>query len=276
MTAKRFLLSMLVLLLLVALGSGVALTQQSQSGQATVKISNICQESTLSISQLLLSGPSFKSLKIISGVALKPGGSASFNFNVSGTPTALTVVGAVDQRSFTSTFSPLALGSSQQDQSHCLQIFVTASGTGGQQPPPSQGKNGIVPGESLAQVQQLLQLRGIAIRTEGSQNKPKLSDVNDPMLLRALPPLNAQLIFVSSGTLTLRSLIAWDRPSTDLDLLVFGIGGSFCFQLNPAGILGEFCDRVPFGPVVSPIGVFAVLVINWSPVTQAFVLSLAG
>jgi hypothetical protein len=273
MTVKRLSLVALVLLLTVALGAGVAETQQSQ-GQATVQVTNNCDRGTLSLSQLVLSGPSTKSIQIVIGVALQPGQSKSFDFTINETPTQLLVVGAVDQRSFNSVFSPLTIGKAQTDQANCLQVLVTFGG--GTQPPPEGGKNGITPGEGVDQLLLTLQAHGVSVHQQGSQSKPKLGDAHDPMLLNALPPLSAQLIWVSSSSGTLSSVLTWDQPLVDLDLIVIGIGGSFCFALTPPGILAETCDRVPFGPVVSPIGVFAVFIINWSPSTQAFVLSLAG
>lgn len=275
MIVKRFSLVALVLLLTVALGAGVAVTQQSQ-GQATVQVTNICDRSTLNLAQLILIGQSTKSIQIVFGVSLKAGESKTFDFTINETPTQLQVVGMVDQRAFTSLFSPLTIGSPQTDKENCLQVLVNVSGTGTGQPPTQGGKNGINPGQSFDQVLQTLQASGFTVSTEGSQTKPKLSDANDPMLIRALPPLNAQLLFVASATLTLRSVITWDRPAVDLDLIVIGIAGSFCFQLSGSGILAETCDRAPSGPVFSPLGVFAVFIINWSPSTQAFVLSLAG
>lgn len=274
MTAKRLLSVALVLLLSVALGAGVAVTQQSQ-GQATVGVMNICDRSTLSLAQLILIGQSTKSIQIVFGVSLKAGESKTFDFTINETPTQLQVVGTVDGRAFTSLFSPLTIGSPQTDKENCLQVLVNFSGAGTGQPP-TGGKNGLTPGQSFDQVLQTLQTSGFTVSTEGSQTKPKLSDANDPMLIRALPPLNAQLLFVASATLTLRSVITWDRPAVDLDLIVIGIAGSFCFQLSGSGILAETCDRAPSGPVFSALGVFAVFIINWSPSTQAFVLSLAG
>jgi len=275
MIIKRLSLVALVLLLALTLGVGVAVTQQQTQSQATVQITNTCSQSTLTISAIVLAGPSSKSTQLVFGVALKPGDSKTFTLNVVETPTMLQVAGAVDQRSFVSTFSPLAIGSPQTDRENCLQVLVNVSGGTGQ-PPTQGGKSGLTAGQTADQVLQQLQLGGLSVRQQGSQSKPKLSDANDPLLLNALSPLSAQLIWVSSSSGTLSSVLTWDQPAVDLDLIVIGIAGTGCFELNPAGILAEICDRAPFGPVISPLGVFAVFIINWSASTQAFVLSLAG
>jgi len=269
MRGRFFFLSSLILLLGLGLVSSSSGASADQQVEVTISFTNVCESATLTIQQIVLSAG--KSIDItFTSLPVRPGETVDFTRQLAFTPQRLGLSGTLDGQPFSVAFEPLPVGTPVRDQGEvggCLEVLVTLSGGPEEQP----GKKPISEGQSLQQVLQLLQLRGVSIRTEGSQTKPKLSDVSDPMLLRAIPGFSAQLIWVSSPG-TLRSVIAWDDPSVDLDLLVFGFGA--CFQLTPPGVLAEVCDRAPFGPV--PGTIFAVLVINWSPVPQAYVLSLSS
>jgi hypothetical protein len=254
----------------LGLASGSALTQQEVD--VTLSFTNVCQDSTLTVNQIILSAG--RSLDItITAAQIRPGQTVEFRRTLGFTPSRLDVKGSVDGQGFEVAFDPLQFNTPLRDQGEangCLQVVVSISGGETQPPPPPTGTKPIIPGQSLDQVLGTLQAMGLSIRTEGSQADPKLGDVSDPMLLRAIPGFSAQLLWVAAPG-TLRSVITWDNPAVDLDLLVFGFGA--CFQLSPAGVLAEICDRAPSGPV--PGVIFGVLVINWSPTTQAFVLSLS-
>jgi hypothetical protein len=269
MRAKSLLVVGLIALLGSGLASSNALTQQQQV-QLTVSISNVCRENTLTITLIQFSSSNNLDVNI-TVIQINPGETKDFAKTLAFTPTALTISGAVGQTAFKVTFDPLKLNTTLTDNGEargCLQLIVK-TGTGGTTPPPT-GQKPIAEGQSLNQVLAAIQGMGVSVSQEGSESNPKLPNVNDPMLLRVISGFSAQLLFVTAPG-TLRSVITWDRPAVDLDLLVFGFG--FCFQLNPAGVLAEICDRAPFGPV--PGVVFAVLIINWSATPTAYVLSLS-
>lgn len=269
MMFKRLLAVGVVVLVGLGLASGSAWTQQEVD--VTLSFTNVCQDATLTLNQIILSAG--RSLDItITSVQLRPGQTVEFTRTLGFTPSRLDVKGSVDGQGFEVTFDPLQFNTPLRDEGEangCLQVVVSASG-GETQPPPTTGTKPIVPGQSLDQVLGALQSLGMSIRTEGSQTNPKLGDVSDPMLLRAIPGLSAQLLWVAAPG-TLRSVVAWDNPAVDLDLLVFGFGA--CFQLSPPGVLAEVCDRAPSGPVSGVV--FGILVINWSSTAQAFVLALS-
>ena len=272
MRAKNFLAVGLIALLISGFVTSSALTQQQQI-QVTVSVSNICKENVLTIQIIQLSnGNSLDLQTFIPGEQIKPGEMKDFMRTLAFTPNRLTMRGVIDQTGFSVTFDPLTLNTAVRDQGEakgCLQVIVKTSNTGGgTTQPPSQKP--VAPGQSLNQVLSALQGLGLSVRTEGSQSNPKFPDVNDPMLLRSIGGFSVQLLFVSAPG-TLRSVITWDQPTVDLDLIVLGFG--FCFQLNPPGLLAETCDRAPFGPV--PGTVFAVIIINWSATAQAYVPSLS-
>lgn len=145
----------------------------------------------------------------------------------------------------------------------------------GEEGPPTPSEKPYYEGQDLDSVEATLESAGVEVRRKGSRTEPGFNfDPDDPMLIGSLMPFQATLLFVASPTGTLRTVLTWDRSTVDLDLIVFGIGGTWCFQTAPAGILSELCDRPPAGPVFSPIGVFAVFIINWfSPTSQAYVLA---
>lgn len=267
----------------IALGfvlvSGGALTQQSQGQKTTISFTNVCQDRQVTITQIVLTDG--RSIDIsFTQLSLAPGQTQKVEKNLRFRPTRMGLGGAIDGQEFSLTIDPLPLNQTftPEGAGGCLQILVEISGA--QQPP--TGEKPIAPGQNLQQVLNTLQARGIrADRIEGSQTSPKLGDVADPMLLRAIPGASLQLLWVSSGTGTLRSVITWDSPSVDLDLIVFGIPGGACFQLNGPGILSELCDRPAdalHGPLGGPVAgvVFAVLIINWSGTPQPYVLSLSS
>ncbi len=272
MRTKNILLVGLVALLVSGLVTSSALTQQ-QKIEVTVSISNVCSQNVLTIQLIQLSsGTSIDLQTFLPGEQIRPGETKDFTRTLAFTPSRMTIRGLIDETGFSVTFDPLALNATLRDNGEargCLQVIVKTAGGGTTQPP--TGQKPIAEGQSLEQVLGALQGLGVSVSQEGSQANPKFPNVDDPIFLRAIGGFSAQLLFVSSPG-TLRSVITWGSPAVDLDLIVIGFG--FCFQLNPAGILAETCDRAPFGPV--PGAVFAVIIINWSAVPQAYVLSLSS
>ncbi len=270
MRSKRLLTAGLVVILALTLASSGAQTQQQQL-EAIVSIQNICQQGTLVIQviQLTLNGTPLATQFLLPGKQINPGETASFSLKVSAAPNDLAISGTLNNQSFAFKVDQLELNQPVTDREHCLQVVVSLSG---QQPGQQPGQKPIQEGQSLDQVLQSLQALGIPISQEGSQASPKLPNLSDPMLLRVISGFSAQLLFVSAPG-SLRAVITWDRPTVDLDLIVIGLPGGFCFQLTPPGVLAEICDRAPFGPVLGVV--FAVVIINWSATPTAYVLSLS-
>lgn len=258
---------------LVGLGlvSGGALTQ-SQTVEVQLTFRNVCEQPTLTIQQIALTAGRSLDLSLVN-ITIPPGGSARFERRIGFVPARLTLSGQIDGRTFSVEFEPLPTDKPARDPGAaggCLEVFAVIEGGGPSSPQPPPGQKPIFEGQSLQQVLSALQAQGFQIRQEGSEANPKLRDLRDPMFLRAIPAFNAQVLWVSAPG-TLRAVIAWDNPVVDLDLLVFGFGA--CFQLTPPGVLAELCDRAPSAPV--PGIVFAVVIINWSLLPQAYVLSLS-
>ena len=197
-------------------------------------------------------------------------------------PTSLTVVGSLADVSFRAIFDPVQLnvtvGTDPNTAGGCLQILVVDSaqddddngGSPTPQPIDPDTSKPVVEGQTLNDVLGTLGANGFPVSIDGSESNPKLGNVGDPILLRAIDGFSAQVVWVSAPG-SLRSVITWDNPNVDLDLLVFGLGA--CFQLNGTGILAELCDRPFSGPVVG--NSFAVVIINWTATPQSYTLSLS-
>ena len=280
MQARGWLRLSVLLLLGIGLVAGSALSQSSRQSQTTtVAFTNVCSQQTIVINQVMLTDG--RSLDItLQEITLEPGQSSELSKDLSFTPTRLGLGGTINGQEFSFTVDPLPLNEtfSPNQAQGCLEINVEAPG-GGAQIPPERDKP-IAQGDNLQTVLNTLSLNGIqSHRVEGSQSNPKLNDLNDPMFLRAIPGSSFQLVWVSSGAGQLRSVVTWDNPSVDLDLIVFGNAGA-CFQLNGPGILSELCDRAAgtaHGPIGGPVAgnVFAVLIVNWTSQMQPYVLSLS-
>ena len=275
---KAFKFGALALLAVVFLYSGSALTQ-SESQPFEIQLTNVCSQGVISLNLISLEveGSPFPIQATVTNVQIQPGQTITQNGTTTVTPTRLRVLGSFNGESFAATFEPLQFNVALNDTSvagGCLQALVQFNASndgGGTTQPPTTGTKPIVSGQTLDQVIASLSANGIPLDVDGSQANPKIGNVDDPQLLRLATAFSAQLIWVSAPG-QLRSVINWDNPNVDLDLLVFGLGA--CFQLNGTGLLAETCDRAPFGPVVG--NVFAVIVINWSAANQAFVLSLSS
>ena len=285
MKLKRITAIIVLVAVVTALTAGVAYTQNSRS--FVVTLTNICSAGTLSVSQVIMEIAG-TSTTANTPFLLPPGGAANVTFNFNSTaaipdPTSVTVLGALADITFRAIFEPIVLGQSQATDPNtaggCLQMVVVDStsdnggddgGTPTPQPIDPDTSKPVVEGQTLNDVLATLGGSGFPVSIDGSEANPKLGNVGDPILLRAIDGFSAQVVWVSAPG-TLRSVITWDNPNVDLDLLVFGLGA--CFQLNGTGILAELCDRPFSGPVVG--NSFAVVIINWTATPQSYTLSLS-
>jgi len=275
--ARLFVVAAVALLVIATTGY-----TQTNTRIFTATISNICSSGVIAVSQSVLENEGFQDIAT-GAFTLSPGGTVQANFTYQSTgnipvPSTYTVLGSFNGQEFRAIFQPVVLNqpvtTSAQIAGGCLQVLFVEQGQdddGSPTPQPTDpDSKPIVGGESLEQTLNTLQANGFQVTQDGSESSPKLSNVNDPILLRGINAFSAQVVWVSAPGL-LRTVITWDNPTTDLDLLVFGI--SACFQLNPAGFLAELCDRAPQGPVTG--AVFAVVVINWSASSQQYTMSLS-
>ena len=275
---KSLKLGALTVASVLLLFSSSALTQ-SESQPFEIQLTNVCSQGTLIVNTISLEaeGAILPIQLTVTNVQIQPGQTVTQSGSTTVTPTRLRVLGTFNGENYAATFDPLQFNTALNDTSvagGCLQALVEFAGSndgGGTTQPPTTGTKPVVSGQTLDQVIASLAGSGIPLDIDGSQANPKIGNVDDPQLLRLATAFSAQLIWVSAPG-QLRSVINWDNPNVDLDLLVFGLGA--CFQLNGTGLLAETCDRAPFGPV--PGNVFAVIVINWSAANQAFVLSLSS
>jgi hypothetical protein len=266
---KKLSLTILFVAMLVA---GFSQTQAQSTITFTAVVSNVCSQASFSISTIFLFVGFFPTFvdTHVPNLTLLPGQTYSVNGSTSTTPTQLTITGSYNSSAFTASFTPFAFNTNYNNKDiagACMNAIVKTTSDGVGKP----SEKPVAEGQSVDQVLAALGAAGEMIKQDGSQSSPKLNNVADPMFLREIDAFSAQVIWVTSGAGTLRSVITWDNPSVDLDLIVIGTGG--CFQLAPPGQLAEVCDRAPFAPV--PGFVFAVIIINWSGANQAFVLSLS-
>ncbi len=269
MRLKGLLLFGLALTILLGSASGGAVQQQGV--EVLLEITNVCGQRALSILTIIFT----KNLipigvqTITPPASIKPGETRNFGpYELSTAPNDLTIKGYLDREPFSITIMPLLENTTYQEG--CLQIIAYFGAAPEERP---EGEKPYYEGQTLEGVQASLAAAGIALKEKGSRAEPGLNfDPDDPMLIGSLGPFSATLMFVASPG-TLRAVLTWDNPTVDLDLIIFGIGGTVCWQLMPPGVLSELCDRPPQAPVSSPIGVFGIFIINFSPTHQAYVLS---
>jgi ribosomal protein L11 len=213
-----------------------------------------------------------------------------FKFELRATPTALLVRGAFIGAQGQATALELTVPVGQETKYECGTILATVAGQQPQpptgQPPLPPGLPPLMPGMSPQQLISALQAAGATVEVQGSQDKPKIGNADDPLILGALGfGFQAVGYWVSSVTGQLRVALTHDRPAAQVVLWVVGLPTlATCFSVPPlGGGLTLFCDRpalfAPFttfngGPV--PGFVFFVLVIKVIGPTMPFVLSLAG
>lgn len=269
MRLKGLLLFGLALAILLGSASGGAVQQEGVV--VLLEITNICEQQTLSISTIVFTRNfiPIAAQTITPPVRINPGETRPFGpYELPTTPNDLTIKGYLDREPFSITIMPFIPNKVYQEG--CLQLIAYFEGVPGERP---EEEKPYREGQTLEEVRESLELAGVEVRQKGSQAEPGFNfDPDDPMLIGSLGPFSATLMFVASPW-TLRAALTWDNPGADLDLIIFGIGGSVCWQLTPPGVLSELCDRPPQAPVSSPLGIFGVFIINFSPFHQAYVLA---
>lgn len=289
MTRRLWLFVGLVGALMVGLGYG-PLAQQTPSASAV--ISNLSCRGGVQIVQLgWLQNQTLVATQIFTPPVLIPVETKrEFKFELRAVPTHLQVRGAFVGSTGQATALDLTVPVGQETKYECGTILATVAG---QQPQPPTGQPTLppglpplTPGMSPQQLIAALQAAGATVELQGSQDKPKIGNADDPLILGALGAgFQAVGYWVSSGTGALRAAVTYDRPATPVVLWVVGIPTlTTCFSVPPpGGGLTVSCDRpalfAPFttfggGPV--PGGVFFILVMKASGPTMPFVLSLAG
>lgn len=290
MKYRLWLLVGLVGVVLVGLGYG-PLAQQAVSASAV--ISNLSCRGGVQIVQLTwLQNQTPLATQIFTPALLIPiETKREFKFELRAVPTHLQVRGAFAAAAGQATALELTVPVGQEIKYECGTILATVAGQqpqppAGQQPTLPPGLPPLTPGMNPQQLLAALRAAGATIEEQGTQDKPKIGNADDPLVLGALGPgLQAVAYWVGSGTGQLRAAVTYDRPAVPVVLWVVGIPTlATCFSVPPpGGGLTVFCDRpalfAPFttfngGPV--PGVVFFVLVIKVGGPTMPFVLSLAG
>ncbi len=144
---------------------------------------------------------------------------------------------------------------------------------------------GIQPGMSPNQVVSHLRNRGFDVEVQGSEHRPKLGDVDDPLIIGALGPgLTVTGYWVSTTAGSLRAAVVHDRPMSTIFLIV--VTNAFDLGIAwppPGGGLGVFLDRpmalapgTNFGDAPLSGTAALVLVIKLGGPAQPYVLSLSN
>jgi len=287
---------LLALVLLIPL----ALAQPAESASITVQVDNRYCDTAASISQFMfLRGPFPMKVKVLSPPQeVGAGQTKRFSFELEQSPTNVTVNGRSGGEQFS-----VQVESGGRAEYSCGFISVGSpeegtefggegqeEGTGETQQPES-GKaqlppqlGNISPGMGPQNVVNELRNRGARVTVQGSRNNPKLGDVSDPLLIGSLPSGFAATGYWVNGPGQLRSVITWDRPSTDFVLVVVSSSFNFCASITPpGGGIEVSCDAPRYTEPVTTIGnspvpgnVFLVLAIKLGGPSQAYVLSLSG
>lgn len=279
----------LVGLLVLGLGYG-PLAQQTPSASAV--ISNLSCRGGVQVVQLgWLQNQTLLATQIFTPPVLIPIETRrEFKFELRAVPTHLQVRGAFVGSTGQATALDLTVPLGQETKYECGTILAAVAGQQPQlptgQPTLPPGLPPLTPGMNPQQVITALQAAGATVEVQGSQDKPKIGNADDPLILGALGAgFQAVGYWVSSGTGQLRAAVTYDRPATPVVLWVVGIPTlATCFSVPPlGGGLTVFCDRPAlFAPLTTFGGgpmsgvVFFVLVIKVGGPTMPFVLSLAG
>lgn len=264
----------------------------SQTVQVRLTISNDACEEGVSISQIaFLKGQSPISIHLrVPATQIPIGSRQQFDFELNDTPTGANIKGVIGSEVPLDVTVPP--GTSQYTCGLIdLSVPGSSTSTGIQPTPGGQATlprelSGLGPGITPQQALSQLQANGFALEVQGSEAAPKVGNADDILISSAVGPgfLSGFGTFVSSGTFSLRAAVVWDRPATNMILLVISNIGGFCASLPPVGGgITVFCDRpaafapattIGGGPVVG--NVFLVLVLKIGGGTQPFVLSLSG
>lgn len=155
--------------------------------------------------------------------------------------------------------------------------------------PPGMPRLPLSPGMSPTQLLSALQAAGAQVQIQGSQDKPKLGDAQDPILVGALPDGFAALGLWVSTTGSLRVVVSYDRPSAFVWLWVVPVPNFWdtatAWSPWPGGGISVTLDRpqiyqplTQWGNAPVPGTLFFVLLVKWemSPWPFPFVLSLSN
>ncbi len=173
----------------------------------------------------------------------------------------------------------------------CGTITTTPAAPSGPEVPLPAGmpRANLAPGMNPAQLLSALQAAGAEIQVQGSQEKPKLSDADDPILVGALPGGFAALALWVSTTGSLRVAVTHDRPSAFVWLWIVPVPNfwntAMAWSPWPGGGISVSLDRpqtyqplTQWGNAPVPGTLFFVLLIKWEMAMAPlpFVLSLSN
>ncbi|MCS7216762.1 MAG: hypothetical protein N2507_01435 [Candidatus Bipolaricaulota bacterium] len=156
--------------------------------------------------------------------------------------------------------------------------------------PPGMPKPPLSPGMSPAQLLSGLQAAGAQVVVQGTQDRPKLGDADDPILVGALPGGFAALgLWVSTTGGSLRASVTYDQPSAFVWLWVVPVPNfwntAMAWSPWPGGGLAVALDRAQayqpltqWGHAPVPGTLFFVLLIKWDVAMTPFpfVMSLSN
>lgn len=264
---------------------------QVQPVKASLVVSNLSCRAGVQINQISwLKGNSPLANQIfLPPVVIAVETKREFQFELRDTPTNAAVLGATVSPAGAAVRIEITLPVGQEVKYECGTMLASIAGQ--QQPPTGQptlppGSPPLTPGMNPQQLIAALRAAGATVEEQGTQDKPKIGNADDPLILGALGPgFQAVGYWVSSGTGQLRAVVTHDRPAVPVVLWVVGLPTlATCFSVPPPGGGNTlFCDRpaifAPFttfngGPV--PGFVFFVLVMKVGGPTMPFVLSLSN
>lgn len=267
---------------------------QTQAVRASLVVTNVGCRAGVQIVQIAwLKGNSPLTVQLFTPpVVLAIETKREFQFELRDTPTSANVRGATLSATGAPVTIDVTVPVGSETKYECGAILATVAGQQPPQPPTTgqpqlpPGLPPLTPGMNPQQLIAALRAAGATVEEQGTQDKPKIGNADDPLILGALGP-GFQVVgyWVSSGTGLLRAAVTYDRPAVPVVLWVVGVPTfATCFSVPPpGGGLTVSCDRpalfAPFttftgGPV--PGFIFFILVIKAGGPTMPFVLSLAG
>ncbi len=282
---RLWIVLVLVAMLLPVFGYG-----QTQQGQYEVvlEVSNEACRQVQIVQFIFLVGESpFASQFAIPPATISMRQARQFTFQMAQRPTAIRIRGTVDgQQTLDVT---VGLGTTEYT---CGTITMRIVG----ETPPEEGPvdglpdlpselRGIQPGMRPEQVVNQLRDRGFEVEIQGSEEQPKLGDVDDPLLIGALGPgLTVTGYWVSTSGGTLRAAVLHDRPLSSVFLIVVTNFLDLGIAWSPTGGgLGVFLDRpmamapgTNFGDAPLSGTAALVLVVKLGGPAQPYVLSLSN
>ncbi|MEN3009367.1 MAG: hypothetical protein ABDI20_00010 [Candidatus Bipolaricaulaceae bacterium] len=156
--------------------------------------------------------------------------------------------------------------------------------------PSGMPRPSITPGMAPTQLLSALQAAGAQVVVQGSQDRPKLGDAEDPILVGALPGGFAALgLWVSTAGGSLRASVTYDQPSAFVWLWVVPVPNfwntAMAWSPWPGGGIAVALDRAQayqpltqWGHAPVPGTLFFVLLIKWDVAMTPFpfVMSLSN